>query len=473
LQTNAMTDASIASPQAAPTGSDAFVFLGATGDLAYKKIFPALQSLVRRGRLDVPIVAVARAGWNIEQLKERARASLKEHGGGVDEAAFTKLVKLLRYVDGDYNERATFDQLRRQLDGAAHPIHYLAIPPSMFPVVIEHLAGSGCARDARVIIEKPFGRDLASAQALNKTLHAVFDESAVFRIDHYLGKEAVQNLVVFRFANTFLEPIWNRNYVESVQITMAETFGVQGRGRLYEEVGAIRDVVQNHMLQVVGVLAMEPPATAYHESIRDEIVKVFRQVRPLDPSGLVRGQFEGYQQETGVAPDSRVETFAAVRLSIDSWRWDGVPFFIRAGKQLPVTTTEVMVELKRPPVTGLAPGKGNYLRLRLSPEVTIAIGARVKKLGEAMISEPTELSLVHCASGDEMSAYERLLGDAMAGQTTLFARQDAVEAAWSIVEPVLDNVTPVHPYAAGSWGPVEAERLTGDVGGWARPQSGA
>jgi glucose-6-phosphate 1-dehydrogenase len=460
--------------------ADAFVFFGATGDLAYKKIFPALQSMIRRGNLDKPVIGVARAGWSLDRLKEHVRASLKEHGGGVDEVAFSKLASLLRFVDGDYNDRKTFDTLCHQLGPAAHPVFYLAIPPSVFPIVVEHLGQSGCARDARVIVEKPFGRDLASARRLNDTIHKVFTESGVYRIDHYLGKETVQNLVVFRFANTFLEPIWNRSYVESVQITMAESFGVQGRGSFYEEAGAIRDVVQNHMLQVVGFLAMAPPATTYREALRDELAKVFRQVRPLEPAEVVRGQFEGYRQERGVAPDSQVETFAALRLHIDSWQWDGVPFFIRAGKSLPITTTEVVVALKRPPLAKVAPGKGNYLRLRLSPEFTIALGANVKKPGEAMLGKPgsailgesTELSLVHDPSDDEMSPYERLLGDAMVGDATLFARQDAVEAAWTIVDPILGDSIPVQTYKPGTWGPAEADRLTEDVGGWAQPKNG-
>jgi len=451
--------------------SDALVFFGATGDLAYKKIFPALQAMVKRGHLNIPVIGVAKAGWNLDQLRARAKDSLEKHGG-LDPAAFEKLIGLLRYVDGDYQDPTTFAALRRELKDARNPAHYLAIPPSLFETVVEHLAQSGSAAGARVIVEKPFGHDLASAQELNKVLLGVFDEKDVFRIDHYLGKAAVNNLLAFRFANAFVESFWNRSYIKSVEITMAEDFGVQGRGGFYDQTGTIRDVIQNHLFQVVSNLAMEPPVRMDSDSLRDEKVKVLKAIAPVDKEDLVRGQFRGYREESGVAKDSKTETFAALKLEVNSWRWKGVPFYLRGGKNLPTTCTEIVARFRKPP--SLIPDSvlaENHLRMRLSPQVTIAMGMMTLSPGEGFKLQTGEMVASHSPRPDEMDAYERVLGAALGGDSTLFAREDYVEEAWRIVEPVLRANTPVYQYSAGTWGPSEVERVT-PPGGWQDPATG-
>ena len=449
--------------------SDALVFFGATGDLAYKKIFPALQAMVKRGHLDAPVIGVAKAGWGIDELRARARDSVKQHGG-LDAAAFDKLCRLLRYVDGDYRDPATFQALREKLGAAERPAHYLAIPPTLFGPVVEQLARSGCSKGARVIVEKPFGGDLASAQGLNRTLLGFFGEKAIFRIDHYLGKRPVHNMLFFRFTNPFVEPFWDRNHVESVQITMAEDFGIQGRGAFYDETGAVRDVVQNHLFQLLSNLAMEPPVRTDSESIRDETVKVLKAIPALAGNDVVRGQFRGYRSEKGVAAESKVETFVALRLRIDSWRWQGVPFYIRAGKCLPVTCTEIVIRLRRPPT--VFPGfhlESNYFRFRISPDVTGAIGVNALAPGNETRSQTAEMVGTQLPAADEMDAYERVLGDAMQGDPTLFAREDYVEEAWRIVDPVLKDISPVHEYEPGTWGPKEVDSIVSPPGGWQDP----
>jgi glucose-6-phosphate 1-dehydrogenase len=452
--------------------SDALVFFGATGDLAYKQIFPALFGLVRDEGLTVPIIGVAKSGWTLDQLKQRAKESVEAHGGNTKSESFVQLLSQLHYVDGDYTDAATFQSLRKELGKAKRPLHYLAIPPVLFGTVTEQLAKSGCADNARLVVEKPFGRDRQSAEALSRCIDTYFDEANVFRIDHYLGKEPVQNITYTRFANPMFEPLFNRDYVRSIQITMAESFGVQDRGKFYDETGAIRDVIQNHMLQVLATLTMDPPTGQKHEAMRDGKAALLKAVRALTPHDVVRGQYKGYLDVPGVSPDSRVETFAAVRLEIDNWRWAGVPIFIRTGKELPVTAAEAIIEFKRPPretFGEIVSPASAHMRFRIQPDVKVALGVRVKTPGDRMVGEDVELVLTRQPAAD-VPPYQRLLGDAVEGNSELFTREDIVDAEWRIVNDIIANVTPLYSYAPGTWGPSEAEELIGEYGPWLNPQ---